>query len=201
MHAPYPSPTSLPSNRIPAFSFSSNGRTGGRFSMGGDGVARTEPRTVGASRAVDRTVFWNLVVHFREHCLPITFLLADASAGKGKTLRVFSGSVGTLGEVHPSGGMLLWKYFITASCSCALSGARCALFGQGPFTDCSATQASSIVHAWRTNRWPMVCGAFEDSVRLPRLFAFALHVVSHRRRPPRSCSCSPPPVLFRSMSP
>lgn len=45
---------------------------------GGGGGARTG----GASRAVDRTVFWNLVVHFREHCLPVTFLLADASPGK-----------------------------------------------------------------------------------------------------------------------
>lgn len=50
--------------------------------MGEGGVGGTEPRAAGASRAVDRTVFWNLVVHFREHCLPITFLLADASTGE-----------------------------------------------------------------------------------------------------------------------
>lgn len=50
--------------------------------MGGDGVGGSGQRAVGASRAVDRTVFWNLVVHFREHCLPITFLLADASMGE-----------------------------------------------------------------------------------------------------------------------
>lgn len=49
--------------------------------MGGHGEAGGA-RTGGTSRAVDRTVFWNLVVHFREHCLPITFLLADASAGE-----------------------------------------------------------------------------------------------------------------------
>ncbi len=48
---------------------------GGKSEAGG-------ARTGGASRAVDRTVFWNLVVHFREHCLPIPFLLADASAGE-----------------------------------------------------------------------------------------------------------------------
>lgn len=35
------------------------------------------------NRAVDRTIFWNLVLHFREFCLPITFLLAEeATAGE-----------------------------------------------------------------------------------------------------------------------
>lgn len=38
-----------------------------------------------SSRAVDRTIFWNLVVQFREQCLPITFLLADASTGERST--------------------------------------------------------------------------------------------------------------------
>lgn len=47
--------------------FSSVGGSGG----GGDGA-----------RAVDQTVFWNLVVHFGEHCLPITFLLAEAAHGR-----------------------------------------------------------------------------------------------------------------------
>ena len=48
--------------------------------MGAEGVGGTGQRAVGASRAVG---FWNLVVHFREHCLPVTFLLADASTGEG----------------------------------------------------------------------------------------------------------------------
>lgn len=50
--------------------------------MGGTGVSETGGQRAGASRAVDRTVFWNLVVHFQEHCLPITFLLEDASTGE-----------------------------------------------------------------------------------------------------------------------
>lgn len=50
--------------------------------MGGAGVSEAGGRRVCASRAVDRTVFWNLVVHFQEHCLPITFLLEDAATGE-----------------------------------------------------------------------------------------------------------------------
>lgn len=53
--------------------------------MGGAGVSETG-REVAGSRAVDRTVFWNLVVHFQEHCLPITFLLEDAFTGEGTPL-------------------------------------------------------------------------------------------------------------------
>ncbi|CAN0217421.1 unnamed protein product, partial [Laminaria digitata] len=49
----------------------------GRFSSGGGG----SDGGAGGARAVDQTVFWNLVVHFREQCLPITFLLAEAAQG------------------------------------------------------------------------------------------------------------------------
>lgn len=49
----------------------------GRFSSVGGGSGGRA-----GARAVDQTVFWNLVVHFGEHCLPITFLLAEATNGK-----------------------------------------------------------------------------------------------------------------------
>ncbi|CAM9708806.1 unnamed protein product, partial [Scytosiphon promiscuus] len=58
-----------------------------RFRQGlGPPEGSTDPSGVGGDRSfpslpVDRTVFWNLVVQFREQCLPITFLLADASTG------------------------------------------------------------------------------------------------------------------------
>ena len=51
----------------------------GRFSSGGGG---SDGRA--GARAVDQTVFWNLVVHFREQCLPITFLLCEAAQGAGR---------------------------------------------------------------------------------------------------------------------
>lgn len=70
--------------QLPRLFYSPN--AGGRFSTGGDGVTTGPRSAVGASRAVDRTVFWNLVVHFREHCLPITFLLADASTGEATSI-------------------------------------------------------------------------------------------------------------------
>lgn len=44
-----------------------SGRSGGRDAGGG------------GTRAVDRTIFWNLVVHFRDSRLPLTFLLEDVA--------------------------------------------------------------------------------------------------------------------------
>lgn len=54
----------------------------------------------GFNRAVDRTIFWNLVVHFREHCLPVTFLLGEVAAGE----KLLEGIAG--GESHPCGLLL-----------------------------------------------------------------------------------------------
>ncbi|CAB1099164.1 unnamed protein product [Ectocarpus sp. CCAP 1310/34] len=64
-----------------------NGPTGGAAGgaqppsgAGGDAAWREGGGANASRRSVDRTVFWNLVVHFREYCLPITFLLADAAS-------------------------------------------------------------------------------------------------------------------------
>lgn len=58
---------------------------GGRFSSGGEGRGRREgggADSSRSSRSVDRTVFWNLVVHFQEQCLPVTFLLSEIANGE-----------------------------------------------------------------------------------------------------------------------
>lgn len=86
--------------------------------MGGDGVDGTGQRTVGPSRAVDRTVFWNLVVHFREHCLPITFVLADAYTGEDIHSDRFCSPVGTLQEINPSTARIIAT--IMYMCLCVL---------------------------------------------------------------------------------
>lgn len=52
------------------------GSSSGGGSMGGGSGSRNRP--------VDRTIFWNLVLHFREYCLPIAFLLSGEAGGSGE---------------------------------------------------------------------------------------------------------------------
>ncbi|CBJ25874.1 conserved unknown protein [Ectocarpus siliculosus] len=59
---------------------------------GGDAAWREGGGANASRRSVDRTVFWNLVVHFREYCLPITFLLADAASLASGPASVDAGS-------------------------------------------------------------------------------------------------------------
>lgn len=69
-----------------------------RFRLGlgpEDGLPRLESSGKAGERAVDRTIFWNLVMHFRVQSLPISFLLADeAGSGERFSGRVGSGRVG-----------------------------------------------------------------------------------------------------------